>query len=175
MFPLVMYPPPSFEAVNCYICGRRRVAVARYRMICLVLVIIKAERSKIDVPRDVRNSKFGKWPVQERMVSTLEWIRQDYNVGVRRSKRPLLAIRTCCKFSMETSRNLIISYKSAIRARLITSHDLVKCLTNEGCHCIWSCPRISCSILERKTSYCLVRFPYRPYTFLRDDFKRSPT
>ena len=30
--------PPSFEAVYCYICGRRRVAVARYRMICLVHV-----------------------------------------------------------------------------------------------------------------------------------------
>ena len=31
-------PPPSFEAVYCYICGRRRVAVARDRMIRLVLV-----------------------------------------------------------------------------------------------------------------------------------------
>ena len=29
---------PSFEAVYCFICGHRRVAVARYRMICLVLV-----------------------------------------------------------------------------------------------------------------------------------------
>ena len=27
-----------FEAVYCFICGRRRVAVARYRIICLVLV-----------------------------------------------------------------------------------------------------------------------------------------
>ena len=31
-------PPPPFEAVYCFICGRRRVAVARYRMICLILV-----------------------------------------------------------------------------------------------------------------------------------------
>ena len=31
-------PPPSFEAVYCYICGCRRVAVARYRMIFFVLV-----------------------------------------------------------------------------------------------------------------------------------------
>ena len=30
--------PPSFEAGYCYICGRRRVAVARYRMICLALL-----------------------------------------------------------------------------------------------------------------------------------------
>ena len=28
---------PSFEAVYCYICDSRRVAVARYQMICLVL------------------------------------------------------------------------------------------------------------------------------------------
>ena len=34
MFPLVLLPPPlSFEAVYCFICSRRRVAVARYRMI----------------------------------------------------------------------------------------------------------------------------------------------
>ena len=31
-------PPPYFEAVNGFIFGRRRVAVARYRMICLVLL-----------------------------------------------------------------------------------------------------------------------------------------
>ena len=29
-------PPPYFEAEYCLFCGRRRVAVARYRMICLV-------------------------------------------------------------------------------------------------------------------------------------------
>ena len=32
------HPPPYFEAEYCLFCGRRRVAVARYRMICLVLV-----------------------------------------------------------------------------------------------------------------------------------------
>ena len=31
-------PPPIFDAESCLFCGRRRVAVARYRMICLVLV-----------------------------------------------------------------------------------------------------------------------------------------
>ena len=30
---------PSFEAVDCFICGRQRVVVARYRMMCLVLAI----------------------------------------------------------------------------------------------------------------------------------------
>ena len=41
MFPLVLYshpPPPLSYAVSCLICGRQRVAVAGYRMICLVIV-----------------------------------------------------------------------------------------------------------------------------------------
>ena len=33
----VGFVSPSFEAVYCYICDRRRMAVARYRMNCLVL------------------------------------------------------------------------------------------------------------------------------------------
>ena len=37
MFLLVLYPHPLFEAQYCLFCSRRRVAVARYRMICLVL------------------------------------------------------------------------------------------------------------------------------------------
>ena len=32
------FVPPYFEAVYCFICGSRRVAVTRYRMVCLVLV-----------------------------------------------------------------------------------------------------------------------------------------
>ena len=41
MFPLVLYPhpTPNFEDVYCLLCGRRRVDVARYQMICLVLRI----------------------------------------------------------------------------------------------------------------------------------------
>ena len=35
--PVGYVPPPYFEAEYCLFCGRRRVAVARYRMICLVL------------------------------------------------------------------------------------------------------------------------------------------
>ena len=42
MFPLVLYPF-SFEAVYCFICGRQRVAVARYRMICLVLAKVTVD------------------------------------------------------------------------------------------------------------------------------------
>ena len=36
--PVGFDPPPYFEAEYCLFCGRRRVAVARYRMICLVLL-----------------------------------------------------------------------------------------------------------------------------------------
>ena len=36
-------PPPYFEAVYCFICGRRRVDVARYWMICLVLLYILSD------------------------------------------------------------------------------------------------------------------------------------
>ena len=28
-------------------------------------------------------------------------------------------------------------------------------------HCIWSCPSMSCNILERETSYSLTRYPYQ--------------
>ena len=42
MFLLVLNPPPYFEAEYCLFCSRRRVAVARYRMICLVLSMTKA-------------------------------------------------------------------------------------------------------------------------------------
>ena len=33
---LVLYSLPSIEAVSCFICSRRRVIVAQYRLICLV-------------------------------------------------------------------------------------------------------------------------------------------
>ena len=45
MFPLILYSP-SYEAVFCYICGRQRVAVARYRMICLVFNSLKANTAR---------------------------------------------------------------------------------------------------------------------------------
>ena len=47
MFPLVLYPPLFYE-VYCYICGRGRVAVARYRMICLVPDRANALRTEVD-------------------------------------------------------------------------------------------------------------------------------
>ena len=65
-------------------------------------------KSKTEVPRDVRNSK-----VRTQDKFRRNWSRH-YNTcksqigtgpGVRRSKRPLLACRTRCKCSMETSHN----------------------------------------------------------------------
>ena len=40
--PVGFVTPHYFEAEYCLFCGRQRLAVARYRMICLVLGILKA-------------------------------------------------------------------------------------------------------------------------------------
>ena len=50
--------PPYFEAEYCLFCGRRRVAVARYRMICLVLTDFNHRRGvTCDVIDELR--RFG--------------------------------------------------------------------------------------------------------------------
>ena len=36
---------PYFETVHCFICGRRRVAAARYRIICLVFMGSSSDRA----------------------------------------------------------------------------------------------------------------------------------
>ena len=41
--PVGFVPPPYFEPEYCLFCGRLRVAVARYRMICLVLAFDNAD------------------------------------------------------------------------------------------------------------------------------------
>ena len=71
-----------------------------------VLLKGRTFKSKIQVPRDVRNSK-GPWQVQEGMISTSQQIQVPNGTGpdARMSKRPLLGSRTRCKCSMETSRN----------------------------------------------------------------------
>ena len=43
MSPLVLNPP-TFEAMSCFVCGRRMVAVTRHLMICDVLI---KERVKV--------------------------------------------------------------------------------------------------------------------------------
>ena len=49
---------PFFEAVYCYIYGRRRVAVARYRMICLVLT--KYSHFPESIKKCINTSVFNK-------------------------------------------------------------------------------------------------------------------
>ena len=39
----VGFVSPSVAAVYCYICSRQRVAVNRYRMICLVLALVDGD------------------------------------------------------------------------------------------------------------------------------------
>ena len=65
-------------------------------------------KQNTEVPRDVRNSKVRKqdkfrrdWSQQKNTCKS----QSRTGPGVRRSKRPLMACRTRCKCSMETSRN----------------------------------------------------------------------
>ena len=44
-----MTPSPSFEAVYCYICGRRRMVVARHRMIFLFLLYLSSNNFEITI------------------------------------------------------------------------------------------------------------------------------
>ena len=76
--------------------------------------------------------------------------------GVQRSKLPLLASRTHRKYSMENCRNLVIRSKLVIRSSSVQGHELVKCLIDGGCHCIWSCTRMSFNIWGRETLDCLM-------------------
>ena len=89
---------------------------------------IDSGRSKIEVPKDVRNSKPGN------RTSSGE---NDHNIrtdglwlGVQKNKRPLLASRTHYKYSIETSRYLVIRSKSVMWSISVKGHDLGKCLTS---------------------------------------------
>ena len=53
-------PPPYFDAEYCLFCGRRRVAVARYRMICLVHLIAKEKyRGVFEIQRSGDKTSSG--------------------------------------------------------------------------------------------------------------------
>ena len=133
--------------------------------------------SKREVPRGVRNSK-----VRRQDKFRRDWSRHQNTCksqsgtgpGVRRSKRPLLACRTRCICSIETLHNQV-KVKFGNKVQISNGQKLVQCPINGGCHCMWTSSRMSCNIRERGTSYCLVRSPFRPQNFLRDDFKRSLT
>ena len=79
----------------------------------LVIII----RSKLEVPRDVRNFKSVNMKVQEKMVSTLEQMQVPNGTGTsdRRSKCPFFASRACSNVLWKSLRNLVIRSKSVIR------------------------------------------------------------
>ena len=68
-------PPPYFEAVYCFICGRLRVAVARYRMICLVLFQNIGIRSYLVVVENYISNKIFVLIANKRRVKILEILR----------------------------------------------------------------------------------------------------
>ena len=95
--------------------------------------------------------------------------------GVRRSKRPLLTCRTRLHMFYGNLAQLGKKSNSVIRYRSVMVKNWWNVLSMEGVTVCGHHPEISCSIREMGTSYCLVRSPYRPYNFLRDDFKCSLT
>ena len=50
-------PPPYFEAAYCFFCGHRRVVVARYRMICFVL--IASNQNLLYLPRVIYSYRYA--------------------------------------------------------------------------------------------------------------------
>ena len=109
--------------------------------------------SKIEVPRDVRNSKDPyTWQVQKRMVSTLEQMQVPNwtGPGVRRSKRLLLASRTRCNALWKPPK---FGNKVKIGIKVQFGNKFAN-----WCN-VWSIegvivygPRMSCNIWERETS-----------------------
>ena len=93
------------------------------------------------------NDKFGKG-----LVSTCKPYASPKGTGpcVRRSKLPLSACHTRQKCSIEISRN---SVKGRVQSKVWSVGV---------CHCVWSGHRMSFSIRESGTSFCLIRSPYRP-------------
>ena len=77
-----------------------------------------SQMSKIEVLSDFEIQSSETRQVQAGMVSTLEQIqvRNGTGPGVRRSKRPLFASCTRCKYYTETSRNLLIRPRSVMRS-----------------------------------------------------------
>ena len=89
--------------------------------------------------------------------------------GVRGSKRPLLACRARCECSMENSRNDVkikFSNKVWINNRV---KNWCNAWSMEGVTVrVWSSYR-KLFIREKGTLYFSIRYPYRPYNFLRGD------
>ena len=92
MFQLVLYPPPlSFEPVCCFVCGRRRVAVARYWMMSCSSSINGIWNLWIN------NSKEGVWTFIEIYVQIFQTrymdVLMEVHVLVAPGKVPLVSLR----------------------------------------------------------------------------------
>ena len=75
MFLLVLYPHPYFEAEYCLFCGRRRVAVAGYRMICLVLQKLRRPLLGREGPYFVKEHSDSKNKcTEDDMINMLEFL-----------------------------------------------------------------------------------------------------
>ena len=89
MSPLVLYPPPSFVAVYCYICGRRRVAVARYLMICLVHanIILQGRPTILAISKyNIQSPLPESFAISKKVKENSEWILfQYYNASCSRT------------------------------------------------------------------------------------------
>ena len=107
MYKLINHHFLQFSQFGGYNCNTNRIvgSVPRntYHIVWITnwftFSIYRLSLSKIEVPRDVRNSKGPQtWQAQERTVPTLEQtqVPNGTGPGVRRSKRPLPASRTRC-------------------------------------------------------------------------------
>ena len=70
-----------------------------------------------------------------------------------------LASRTHCQMFFGNLQEFGNQVKVGIR---VTRSRLVTSLISGVYNCIWSGPRMTSNNLERETSYCLMRSPYRP-------------
>ena len=77
-----VYPTPSFEAVHCFICDRRRVAVSQHRMICLLFEYWKYGFRTFSLHVWTYEVKFCIWLcfVNIRLSSNVVTIRMSYTL-----------------------------------------------------------------------------------------------
>ena len=64
--------PPSFEAVYCWICGRRRVSVTRHPMICLVLLILSDYRTVMRQTKKYQKDVFLHRTLRNRTINSFD-------------------------------------------------------------------------------------------------------
>ena len=139
--------PSSFEAVYCFICGRRRVAVARYRMICLFLTIrlYRLQRFLVFLSRSNIHSFFVKSSIKKNITEANNYfeilpLSSANNLYIF---LVLSAKQQQCKFDIYEKRyRAILNYnKQAFIRRLVGLNRfrwLPWKLFTQGCLCIRS-------------------------------------